>query len=148
MSQKQPVAHRLVEGSTNPERAWLNWFRVSILLLVVVFAIAVAWLDRAKSPSVELPAYVALELKTTVSDGNFLISSLQLATPKERGEELATWLPQLRVTAAAVLSNLYADGRPALEVTRKQLLRAFNKALPDDLEVQEVLIEKLLVGTS
>lgn len=119
--------------------------------MLAMFALALALLgyQRFAADADEREAYVSVQTRTVAGNFNNVVCKLSLLVDQSQEERISRRKRELEAVINAVLAEAYQGARrPGLAEVRDRLHLAINNKLPRRLQVQDVLIEELLIGSS
>lgn len=141
---KHPKNHAVAK-----ERLWLRrfWFFFASLTLISIALVAYHKYDDTSEKQEDV--YLNLELRTIVGDSNSVVCKLSLLIDPDQEKPIGNRQKELEAVVSSVLSEAYQGAqRPLLSAVREQLHKALNQRLPRKLEIRDVLIQELVVGSS
>lgn len=129
------------------ERVWLKRFWLVFGLLGLTAIALLGYQYYASQPEVT-EVYLPVTTRTAAGSHRMITSRLSLVIDPAQEKALRQRQPELEHVVNATFAELYQnDQRPPLGSVRDRLLEALNTRLPERLQVQDVLIQDLLVGT-
>lgn len=129
------------------ERSWLKRFWL-VFVLLGLGAIGLLGYQYYGGQPEATEAYLPISTRTAAGSHRMITSRLSLVIAPTQEKALRQRQAELEHVVNASFAELYQHGqRPALRTVRDTLLQALNQRLPERLQIQDVLIQDLLVGT-
>jgi len=142
-----PVRKRpAVSAPAGSEQLWTRRLLIFLSTLAVISAAVIFHFENAAPAVTE--AYFPVRIKTTVGANRVMVGQLNLLIAPDQEEGLRRRQQQLEAVVGQALADSYAGKlRPALAEVRQNLYDAINDKLPRKLQVRDVLIHEMLLGT-
>jgi len=133
------------------DSSWLRHFWTVLAVLFLLACSLIYYYQRSTDSQAESAAiaYLALPIKTTVGNNQYVSGQLSLQISPKQEQPLEERKMMLQTIINATLAEAYdTPERPTLSSVRLALKEAINNYLPLKLRIRDVLIESLVVGLS
>lgn len=146
-SRSQPKMPPAADREDARETSWVRRFWL-ILGIGALFSAGLIWFNLSQSEEEEIKeAYVSLAVKTTAGQDQVIICKLLLVVDAKEALALQSRSKMLEAVVARSLAEQYGgQTRPPLAQVRQRLWREINRKLPEELRVQDLLIQDFVIG--
>lgn len=129
------------------DQAWRLWLALWILVLVALGACGV-WFFRDRTATEERaaqPAYVPVAIAVGAQGPVIVKGRFNLQVAASQQAAFQPFVPKLTILAnKTVLEYYQAVKRPRISEIQHRLYQVLNRALPDTLAIQDVLVDSLV----
>ena len=135
-------------GAANTDQAWLRRLWGALLVFVLLSIAVTAFYARDQWFEEEEDVFVDLAVTTVAGSDQAIICKLSILVDPEQEQGIKSRQKQLETIVSASLAEIYQGAQaPEMSAVRQRLYFAINQKMPRKLQVRDVLIQELLVGS-
>jgi hypothetical protein len=128
--------------SADVSSSWLRRFWLVIAGTLLLATATIFMVNGGTGPRKKEIVHVPLSVQAVNANGMPIAGRLALLVERRKEDELRRWEQKLQHVAATEISEQFEPGRsPDLATVRASLFTAFNQALPQRLQLRDLLIE-------
>ena len=134
-------------GASN-DQVWSRRLWVSLIVFVLLSIAVTAFYARDQWFEGEEDVFVDVAVRTVAGDEQAIICKLSILIDPEQEQGIKSRQKQLESIVSAALAEIYQGAQPPeMSAVRQRLHFAINQKMPRKLQVRDVLIQELLVGS-
>lgn len=146
---KTHLKHRKT-GDKGSEALWLRRYWIVLASITLLSVSLIVYNSFSVDETEQEPdVYVSVQTRTLAGDRNNVLCKLSLQVAPEQEKGIQERRALLESVVNSVLSEAYmGQRRPSPAEVRAQLLTTLNQKLPKKLQLRDVLLQELVIGSS